>query len=399
MSDRSTQVIISGAGPVGAVAAYALALRGVDVIVLEAFGHCPEDLRASTLHPPTLEMLDQLGLFEDLDALGLRAPVYQYRNRQTGQRLSFDLSELADITSFPFRLQCEQFKLSRTIVDRLGGMSNAEVRFSNRVIGFEQDSAGVSVHVETPFAVETIRGDFLVGCDGANSTIRKLLDIGFEGFTYPEKFVTFSTEFPFESFFEDLAHVNYVADPDEWMVILRVPGLWRVLVPAGEHEDSFLKSDKKKQDVFQRLVGDPTIRTEHRTIYKVHQRVAKRYVAGRVVLAGDAAHLNNPLGGFGMNSGIHDVWKLTEQLDLILRHGGNPDRLLKDYELERQAVMREFVQTQTIKNKEALERSSPQEQAARESQMANILNDDRLRRDYLLYQSMFKSLQKEKVPA
>lgn len=398
MSDRNTQVIISGAGPVGTVAAYALALRGIDVIVLEANGHCPEDLRASTLHPPTLEMLHQLGLLEDLDAQGLRAPVYQYRNRQTGACLSFDLSELSDITAFPFRLQCEQFKLARTIVDRLGKLSNAQVRFSNRVLGFQQDGSGVSVEVETPLRVETIRGNFLIGCDGANSTIRKLLGIGFEGFTYPEKFLTFSTEFPFELFFQDLAHVNYIADPEEWMVILRVPSFWRVLVPAGDHADSFLKSDKKKQDVFQRLVGDPTIRTEHRTIYNVHQRVAEKYVAGRVIIAGDAAHLNNPLGGFGMNSGIHDVWKLAEQLEKILLGGGNMDSMLREYEKERQTVMREFVQTQTIKNKEALERSSPKEQEMRQKQLANILSDDRLRRDYLLYQSMFKSLQKEKAP-
>jgi 3-(3-hydroxy-phenyl)propionate hydroxylase len=194
-----------------------------------------------------------------------------------------------------------------------------------------------------------------------------------------------------------LALVNYVADPDEWCVLLRVPEFWRVLVPAAEDEtDAALISDAKKNDVFRRLVGDAVeaLQTDHRTIYRVHQRVARTYRGGRVLLAGDAAHLNNPLGGFGMNSGVHDVWNLTEKLIAIYAEGGDADRLLDLYDRQRRAVMHEFVQAQTIRNKKMLETSSADAQAANQREMEAILKDDGRRRDYLMTQAMLKSVER-----
>lgn len=392
----STQVVIVGAGPVGTVAAYRLARLGIDVLVLEAHPSCPEDLRASTLHPPSLEMLDALGVTEDLIAQGLVAPVYQYRNRQSGDVLSFDLGEIADVTRYPYRLQCEQFKLARLLAARLADHPHGTVRFSRRVVGFEQDDTGVDVFVESPVEIETYRAQYLIACDGANSIVRKWLKIGFEGFTYPEKFVTVSTERRLEDYFDNLASVNYVADPDEWMVLLRVPSSWRVLTPAEESDtDAYLLSDERKEQIFENLIGDKTVETRHRTIYRVHQRVAERYVDGRAALAGDAAHLNNPLGGFGMNSGIHDAWNLSDKLARILKDGEAAAPLLDLYERQRQAVMRSFVQTQTIRNKRELESADPDFQKRRQQEMEDILNDDARRRDYLLTQSMFKSLEQE----
>ena len=392
----STQVVIVGAGPVGTVAAYRLARLGIDVLVLEAHPSCPEDLRASTLHPPSLEMLDALGATEDLIAQGLAAPVYQYRNRQSGDVLSFDLGEIADVTRYPYRLQCEQFKLARLLAARLADHPHGTVRFSRRVVAFEQDETGVDVFVESPIEIETYRAQYLIACDGANSIVRKWLKIGFEGFTYPEKFVTVSTERRLEDYFDNLASVNYVADPDEWMVLLRVPSSWRVLIPAEESEtDAYLLSDERKERIFENLIGDKTVKTLHRTIYRVHQRVAERYVDGRAALAGDAAHLNNPLGGFGMNSGIHDAWNLSDKLARILKDGEAAPPLLDLYERQRQAVMRSFVQTQTIRNKRELESADPDFQKRRQQEMEDILSDDARRRDYLLTQSMFKSLEQE----
>lgn len=109
MAVRKTQIIIVGAGPVGTTAAYRFASEGIEVVLLEAHSNCPEDLRASTFHPPTLEMLSSFDIVDEMEAIGLRAPVYQYRNRQTGEYFSFDLTELSDVTKYPFRLQCEQF--------------------------------------------------------------------------------------------------------------------------------------------------------------------------------------------------------------------------------------------------------------------------------------------------
>ncbi|HBH89809.1 MAG TPA: monooxygenase [Hyphomonadaceae bacterium] len=388
---KTAKVIVVGAGPVGSVAAWRLAEMGVDVILLEAHPDCPEDLRASTLHPPTLEMLNEFGIVDDLIDMGLKAPVYQYRNRQSGETFAFDLTELQDMTDYPYRLQCEQFKLARLLTAKLADHPNGEVLFSRRVLTVEQDGSGVTLKVETTRDIETYRADFVIACDGAGSTVRKWLNTGFEGFTYPEKFVTFSTTRPLEDYFENLAFVNYVADPDEWMVLLKVPSVWRVLVPAHDGDDGYIVSDKKKREVFQHLINDPEVVTEHRTIYRVHQRVAESYFTDRIILAGDAAHLNNPLGGFGMNSGIHDVWNLTDGLRNVLLSGGDHIAPLQKYERQRQGVMRAFVQAQTIKNKKALEDKDADGQKRYQQELTDILADDTRRRDYLLGQAMFQS--------
>jgi 3-(3-hydroxy-phenyl)propionate hydroxylase len=395
------QVVVAGAGPVGSVAAYRLAQLGIDVLLLESGPRCAEDLRASTMHPPTLDMMKELGVLDALEAQGLRAPVYHYRNRSTGEVMAFDMGELADVSAHPYRLQCEQFKLARLMTGLLADHPRGEVRFSHRLAHFVQDDKGVTCSIEAPFGIETVRADYLIGADGANSIVRKWLDVEFDGFTYPEKFLTLSTDWPLEQHFDELANVNYVADPKEWCVLLKVPSLWRILVPAnGDESDESLLSDDKKISVFNGLIGDgEAVNTVHRTLYKVHQRVAKTYHVGRVLLAGDAAHLNNPLGGFGMNSGIHDVWNLTDKLAEIILNGGDADTLLGRYDRQRRAVMHGFIQTQTIANKAAMEAGSAQAYADREAKMRGILADPEARRDYLLVQSMYKTLDLEAATA
>jgi 3-(3-hydroxy-phenyl)propionate hydroxylase len=389
------QVVVCGAGPVGVVAANRLAQAGIDVLLVEAAADCAEDMRASTFHPPTLEMMESLGFLGDLEAQGLKAPIYHYCNRRTGEILSFDLTEIGDVTPHPYRLQCEQFKLSRLGVVRLAADPHGEVRFLRRLVHFDQDASGVTIHAEAPLGVEAYRADYLIAADGANSIIRKWLNVAFEGFTYPEKFLTLSTAWPMENHFEDLAYVNYMADAAEWCVLLRTPSVWRVLVPAHEQDpDSMLLSDEKKTAVFQGLMGDgAAVPTEHRTIYRVHQRVAQRFDHGRVLLVGDAAHLNNPLGGFGMNSGIHDAWNLTGKLMEILQGGGDPEALLGRFDRQRRTITHGFVQAQTKRNKEAMEGEEPQRRF--QANLAAILADDARRRSYLLEQAMIKSLEWE----
>lgn len=394
---RRTQVAIAGGGPVGAVAAYRLALAGIDTVLLEALPDCPEDMRASTLHPPTLEMLAELGVLDELEAVGLRAPVYQYRNRRSAEVIAFDLGELADVSAHPYRLQCEQFKIARLLTRKLDALPSGAALFQRRVLGYDQDADGVTVMVEAPTGIERVRADYLIGADGSNSTVRKWMDTGFEGFTYPERFLTLSTRYPIETHFDGLAGVNYVSDRDEWCVLLRVPGLWRVLVPTDiAAPDAGLLSDGKKNAIFDGLVGDgKDVETHHRTLYRVHQRVAEHFVRGRVILVGDAAHLNNPLGGFGMNSGVHDVWNLTAKLRDILLDGAGPEAALALYQRQRQTIARSFVQTQTIENKKLLESPDCNGRSDQEVRMARIAADPQQRRAYLLRQSMYESLAQE----
>lgn len=397
----NTRVIVVGGGPVGAVAAYRLAQMGIDCILLEAGLECPEDMRASTFHPPTLEMMAELGIVNDLIADGLKAPIYQYRNRRSGHVIELDLGELADMTPFPFRLQCEQYKLARMLTGRIDSHPHGEVRFGRRLLAYQQDGAGVTVSVEGPTAIETYRCDYLIGADGADSTVRKWMGVGFDGFTWPERFLTLSTAHPIEQHLAGLAQVNYVADALEWCVLLRVPTLWRVLVPAPESDrDTDFLSDAYRDKVFSELLGvHAPIETHHRTLYRVHQRVAQSFRTGRVLLAGDAAHLNNPLGGFGMNSGIHDVWNLTTALERILCRGAAPDPLLDSYDRQRRTVCTEFVQAQTIRNKQGMESVADDGRSLQEHRLEALSNDPVQRREYLLAQAMFTSLARERAIA
>lgn len=392
MEFKQAQVLIAGGGPTGMVLAYALALKGVSVHLLEANTDCLEDMRASTFHPPTLEMMAELGIVDTLEEQGLKAPIYQYYNRQSGANFRLDLSEIGDVTSFPYRLQCEQFKLTRLLAEKLAALPNAEVDFARRVVHIEQSADGIIAHAEGPYDLMGYRADYLVGADGANSIVRKWLGIDFDGFTYPESFLTLSTTYPLERHLNWLSDVNYVADPPEWCVLLRVPGLWRVLVPQNSSTVvGDLLGDETKDRVFRRLIGDAAsgVKTEHRTLYRVHQRVAKTFRVGRALLIGDAAHLNNPLGGFGMNSGIHDAWNLADKLGQILLDGGDAEALLDRFDRQRRIITHDFIQAQTIANKKALGEAA----AEREALFSRLEKDPAARRDYLLTQAMIRSLE------
>jgi 3-(3-hydroxy-phenyl)propionate hydroxylase len=349
-------------------------------------------MRASTFHPPTLEMLDELGITSRLIERGLKAPVYHWRDRQTGEIFAFDMAEIADATRYPFRIQCEQYYLSRMLAELVEEEPCAEVLFNHRLVHFSQDETGVVVHVETPTDIKTIRADYLIGTDGASSIIRKWLGTEFDGFTYPEKFLCLTTDTPLEETLPGLAAVNYLSDPQEWLVLLRVPTLWRVLLPGYEESNEHLVSDAKKNDVFQRLIGHgEDVTTFHRTIYRVHQRVAKQFQVGRVFLAGDAAHLNNPIGGFGMNSGIHDAFNLAHRMIGVTKGGENASHL-EGYDRQRRAITYAFTQRQTIENMALMKAGLDQAHNATRAKMIALLENPEERRGYLLRQAMITSL-------
>jgi 3-(3-hydroxy-phenyl)propionate hydroxylase len=388
------QVVVAGAGPVGTVMATLLADAGIDTVVLEAGEDCAQDMRASTFHPPTLEMLDQIGITPMLIERGLKAPVYHWRDRKSGEIIDFDLMEISDITRYPFRIQCEQYHLSRALAEGLESRSHAEMRFSRRLLSFEQDDDGILISAEGPYDIERIKADWLIGADGANSIVRKWLGIGFDGFTYPEKFLCLSTDTELADHLPNLAYVNYVSDPDEWLVLLRVPKFWRVLLPVENDQcDDDLRSDAMKNAVFDRLTGDgAAVKTFHRTLYRVHQRVAKSFLDKRVMLIGDAAHLNNPLGGFGMNSGVHDAFNLFEKLLPAIK-AGKPDGSLALFDKQRRTVTHDFTQAQTMQNMKFIQGGADKAHERRRAEMLAIKENDEQRRAYMLRQAMFESLE------
>ena len=393
---NSAKVIIIGAGPVGTFVAYCLAEYGIETILLESETSCETDMRASTFHPSTLKYLDNLNLANELIDKGLKAPIFQYRIRATDEILEFNLEELSDVLDFPFRLQCEQYKFARMLADKLDNHKYSSVMFNRELISFSDAGNKVKLKVDHKGITEDYECDYLIGADGANSIVRRNLGIEFGGFTYKEKFFTLSTEKPLENYFTDLSYVNYVSDPDEWFVMLKAPSAWRILVPVDEKlDDDLIRSDDYVRNIFKRaLNSDDRIETIHRTIYRVHQRVVDTMRSGRVILAGDSAHLNNPLGGFGMNGGLHDAWNLAKQLDEIINHNKN-EELLDLYDRQRRTVMNEFIQKQTIRNKKMIEETGDDKYSSEWNRMRNIHQNDTERRQYMFRQTMAQSLVRE----
>jgi 3-(3-hydroxy-phenyl)propionate hydroxylase len=391
-------VVIAGAGPTGLMCALALARRGVQVVVCEAEPSLTHDLRAGTFHPPTQEMMAPYGITARMHEHGLQVRRWQIRSRHGGLVAEFDLGLLADETPYPYRLHLEQHRLTPIQLDILRKEPTAEVHFRHRVTGFEQKANSVLVRFESEGIPGKLEASWLVGADGGRSTIRKLLPVEFEGFTWPEQFLVVST--PYDLARHGFTMNAYVADPVEWAAVFKMPdvgppGLWRLAFPCdpGMPEDALLdpRSVQARMQGFLALEHDYEVR--YQSIYRVHQRVASEWRCGRVLLAGDAAHLNNPLGGFGLNSGIHDAITLAEKLARVWR-GEADDSLLDLYVRQRRAATIDHVQAMSIRNKRLLEERDPQVHRTRMEELVTIAEDPRLARAYMLESSMIAGLRK-----
>lgn len=379
------RVIVAGAGPVGLVAATYLAKRDIPVTLVETEAKIGNELRASTVHPPTLDMMEEFGIAGDIVEQGLKAPTWQFRDRKTGPVATFDLGVLTEEdTNHPYRVQCEQWKICHLLYDRIKEMPAADLRFGHTALGVEQDGDGVRLLVETANGTESIDGRYVIAADGGRSAVRKSLDVDFEGFTYPEKFLVVSTPFRFEDVLPGLTYINYISDPEEWLVLLRVRDFWRVLLPTEpETAERELLSDAAIQARL-RAVYDrgPDYEIVHKTLYPIHQRVAKQYRVGNAFLAGDSAHLNNPLGGMGMNGGIHDGLNLAEKLVRVWR-GEADEELLALFDRQRRPMTTKYVQAQSIRNKQLLQETDPIIRRQRFDELRRLAGDAAKAKEYL----------------
>jgi 3-(3-hydroxy-phenyl)propionate hydroxylase len=383
------RVFIAGAGPVGLAAAANLVQAGVPVTVFEAGSGLSEESRASTFHPPTLDMLEALGAATPLIAQGLIAPSFQYRSKRHGILAQFDFGAIADATGHPYRVQSEQFRLTRILYERLRTESGFALEFDSTVQGVVQHQSDVEIAIEQNGHSVRRRSRWLIGADGARSDVRRSLGIAFEGFTWPERFLVVSTPFDFAAVMPGLTSVSYVADPLRWHFVLRIPGFYRVMFPIAPDESDALALDPDFAQSLMAMVvpGISSCEIAHVTLYKVHQRVAPTFRLDRAFLVGDAAHINNPLGGMGMNGGIHDAIDLTSRLAEVW-HGRKEVDELDRYEALRRRVTLEHIEKHSIQNKRNLE-SDGTEFGQR---LRHIAADRDRTHDYLLQVSMIASL-------
>jgi 3-(3-hydroxy-phenyl)propionate hydroxylase len=397
MATADQRVLISGGGPVGLLCAWLLGRRGLPVVVFDDNSELQNDPRAATTHPATLDLLEDGGLADDMARVGLVAPIFQFWDRPSGELVAeFDHAILKDDTRHPFVVQCEQFKTAKLLLERLRGLSSVEVHFSHEVIDVSQNADSVTIEVRGPDGIQRHTGAYLIGADGGRSIVRKQCGIAFEGFTWPERFIVFTTPYDFEKN-RGYCPRSYFADPGSWCNCFKVsadgpPGLWRTVFPTdASHPEADLTSDTAVQALMQKFFPSPEpYEVVHRNLYVTHQRVAATFRMGHVLLAGDAAHVNNPIGGMGLNGGIQDAANLCEKLARVLLDGA-PEQLLDLYDLQRRTVAIEFVQEQSIANKKRLEASDPEVRKRNLDELRQMAADRERARAFLLRTAMIDS--------
>lgn len=326
-------VIVVGGGPTGFITALGLAQAGVRVLVLEAGADVIDSPRAVVYHWSTLDGLERLGIREEAETQGFAKNDYLWLVRRTGERIAYDLSILAAHTRFPYNIHLGQDQLAQIARAKLATFTNAQIRFGARVERVEQDADGVTVHVATDSGAETLRAGYVVGADGAGSTVRREAGLAFDGFTWPERFVATNVYHDFES--ADYGLSTMVID-DEWgAVIVKIArdGLWRCtfMEDASLPEETL---EARIPEAYRHLLpGSGGYRLSRAAPYKMHQRCADSFRQGRVLLAGDAAHVTNPTGGFGLTTGLFDAFALWPTLAAVVLEGASPallDRWAQD---------------------------------------------------------------------
>jgi 3-(3-hydroxy-phenyl)propionate hydroxylase len=398
---KKNRIIIAGGGPVGVISALACAQRGYAVTLLEAEATIDDSPRAATTHPSTLEMIARVGLIDQFIQEGLVARFFQFWDKPARSKIvEFDHDRLRNETLYPFVVQTEQHKLARMGIERLKTFPDVAVRFATRAVAVTQDADSATVTAEGPGGNETFSGDYIIGADGGRSTIRKALDIEFEGFTWPERFLVLTTLDDFQELLPGCCYRNYLADPDEWTNLFKVAGddgkgRWRAVFPTRvEESDEEALGDESTYSRLQRVFPlNRRYNVVHRNLYKVHQRVAATFRKGRVFLAGDSAHVNNSVGGLGLNGGIHDAMELVDTLHQVISKQAD-DALLDRYTRRRRTLNVEFVQEQTINNKKRLEERDPEAREARFDELRATAEDPQKHKEFLLRTSLIASVRK-----
>ena len=393
------RVLIVGAGPVGQVAAGLLQLQGVPVTILEREPELPEDLRAGTFHPPSLELMEPLGFTDYLMREGIRVPHWQFRDLHDGLVAEFDLGVLKNDTKYPFRLHCEQWKLTFEAARVLKQRPGIEYLFAHEAVGLEQDADTVTVTCKTPSGERRLTGRWLIGADGGRSAIRKLGGFTFEGFTWDELFIVASTHYDFRP--HGFTENAYIADPDLWCAVFKMPGfsrtqpLWRFAYGADpSRTDADVLSPAVVERALQTFLPKPEpYEIAYKSTYRVHQRVVDTFRKGRVLLAGDAAHINNPMGALGMNSGIQDAGNLAAKLAKVWHREAGPD-VLDRYDRQRRTIANEIVQAMSTANLKRLKEREPAVRKAAREEMKRICDDPKRHYEYMLQTSMIASVRR-----
>ncbi|MBT2185749.1 FAD-dependent oxidoreductase [Sphingobium nicotianae] len=335
-------VVIVGAGPVGFVTALGLARQGIDVTLIDAEPGIVNSPRAAIYHPVTMELLDRLGVIDDCMAIAFHCHGLAMRYPETGDIIAFNYEKAAlPEQKYKFNLHFGQHELAAVIADHLARLPNTRVHWNHRLEGLVQDGERVMLGVETPDGRKQISARWVIGADGARSTVRHLLGLPFEGFTWPERFIATNVEVDLRAlgYFD----TNMVIDPVNWAVIARLSrgNLWRLTYG----EDGRLDEETMWERVPAHYRAFMPPETDYKIVqaapYRCHERSAPSFRVDRVLLAGDAAHACNPCGGLGLTTGLMDANALFQLLGAVM-HGHVGEEALDHYARERRRIFLEI---------------------------------------------------------
>ena len=390
------RILIVGGGPVGLFAATRLVDFGIPVILIDKASQVSTDIRASTIHPPSLEMMAPYGITDEILETGIKVPQWQIRNHATGERVVFDLKHIADKTKYPYRVQFEQSKICAIMDRRLQDNQLADIRYGTEFVSFDQNSAGVSINVNTAAGPDKIHGQFLIAADGGASPIREQLGLTFEGSTYSERTVLVTTPFPFHEHIDGLSSVSYCWEEKGNFSLLQLPDQWRASLyfPENMSPDAALADEHIQKQLHVICPIDEPFEIYDKRVYRVHQRIVSKYDHGRIALAGDAAHINSPSGGMGMNGGLHDAHNLTEKLNQIWL---SEDEyiyfdLLGLYSRQRKPIAEEQIIKQADENRKRMTEKNHEKRRKSLDELLDISSDPVKCRAFLLKSSMFEGL-------
>ena len=393
MAKDIDRVLIVGAGPIGLVAGYWLARKGISVHVVEKSPTVPADLRASTWHPATMDMLEEYDVTKVILQNGQITPSWQFRYRDQPERVTFRLEVLKGETKHPYRVQCEQFHVVRHLSAELPKLDNATLWFGAEATGFKQHDDHVELMVNHHGEKKTLRGKFLIGADGGRSIVREGLGLGFYGKTYESVTLVAVTDFPFQDHFEELSGVAYFWVPGGQFSLLRVPDRWRSgLSPKpGQTVDDAL-TDESVEAHFQRIVPrKEKYKILAKGAYRTHMRVTESFNVDRCFLAGDAAHLNSPNGGLGMNSGVHDAVNLVDKI-IQVWHGSGDMSLFDLYTRQRRAIAIDYVHKVSDVNQARTRETDPEKRKLIMEELRQLAEDPVAAKKYLMKTSMIDAV-------
>lgn len=371
MVDSIHLVVVVGAGPVGLTTALDLAQNGIRVLVLESGAEqVPAQWRGSTIHPPTLDIFNELGLAETIIAGAVKVETLQYRDLEIPIVANFSYGCLEDKVRYPFRLQFEQYKLLKMLRVASIEHPNIEIAYSTEVLSVIRETDKVLIEVVQDGKILTIQSQWLVGADGSHSVIRKGLDIGLDGFTYQHPTTVVATSFPFDKYIDDLAPVSYWSGPLGRLSMIKTPDVWRIAMTIQQKENDDLAGDSGSllspsneflQAIALLLKWIPgsdlaDLKIQQYETYRSHQRIAREFAVGRVALAGDAAHLTSTNGGMGLNSGVQDAAALSGYLREAIKN--QTTEPLHKYANEREAFCKDFLQPTTTENHQSVDSSN-----------------------------------------